>query len=196
MEWRKLLLEQPYLADRCAQVKGCKRFFPDKAKECASGWAAILLENLKLVGEFAEWGYSNKKALCDFLSCNSNSQFIDWCDNANIWTKFDFKEWRKLLSKQPQFADRLDKLNGWNKFNSWDWDKLLFYQPQFADRCDKVNGWAKFDSRVWCTLLLKYPQFADRCDKVNGWAKFDSRHLDCLLWNQPQLADRRKNQSK
>lgn len=97
MEWRKLLLEQPYLADRCAQVKVCKRFFPDKAKECASGWAAILLENLKLVGEFAEWGYSNKKALCDFLSCNSNSQFIDWCDNANIWTKFDFKEWRKLL---------------------------------------------------------------------------------------------------
>ena len=152
--------------DWACLLKNCPQFM-EKAKEFASGWAAILASRPELASECGMWEKFRSKDWCYLLS--AQPQFEGECTRLRKWRNFRPNIWLPLLKKQPQFAPKCKK---WDKFSPYDWLSLLSEQPQFAD---KFAAWENFSFEDLRMLLKRQPPLADKakeCASAKVLCKF------------------------
>ena len=193
--------------DWACLLKNCPQFM-EKAKEFASGWAAILASRPELASECGMWEKFRSKDWCYLLS--AQPQFEGECTRLRKWRNFRPNIWLPLLKKQPQFAPKCKK---WDKFSPYDWLSLLSEQPQFAD---KFAAWENFSfedlrmllkrqppladkakecasAKVLCKFFLERPDFADN---FNRWQEFDAGSWLELLQRHPHLVGKAREYVK
>ena len=189
IEWARLLLSRPELADKCDKFE----LFDSE------DWSKLLAKHPQFADKCDKWDEFDKNETLALLK--AQPQLADKCDKLHEFTS---KDWFQFLEAQPQLSEKAKKhpsgwagllcikpelagnCDKWNEFYSADWSTLLAKQPQFADKCDK---WREFDKNETLAILKAQPQLVDKCDELY---EFTAKDWNELLETQPQLADEAK----